>query len=577
MKHYPEEFWEQGSHGHAYRLLSEAALPPGVVLDLGCASGPLAEPVQALGHEYVGADVDRLALDELTGRGFEGHEIDLLVAEDDQVRALEGIVGDRPLRAVLLLDVLEHLLDPAATLRAIGRLEQAHEGLQIVVSIPNVSHVDVGIKLLMGRWDLTDIGLLDDTHVRFFNHRVLAGTMAETGWGELAADDVVNPFSDQLFPADAPALRPGTPLRQLLCRVRMAADPYGETYQFVRRYGRARDAAAAVRDRLGADEGPVIRGVDDTFLSVVVRAPAPDGSDGRPSLAPLLDDLARQSDGDLEVLVSVAGDDRLPALPEELAERVRRVGTAPGEDWRDGAVRQARGRYVVVLDHRTRVTGDYVATLRQLVDALPARVVQVGACSAPLDDLASPGPVEERLASFEAVALDPLDLVGTTPLGAVALDAYAVPRQVWIASGFGFAADAAEAGSVLFLLSAVEMCGIVRSADPVVAVHPAVVRSLVACGDEIGKHLGQHPMVLPEGAGALLLPHRSALATALPERDALAAELGAVRDQVRWLTEQLRDRDARLAEHHRALMEVERLPGMRLRRKMGAVKRRLMA
>ena len=52
------------------------------------------------------------------------------------------------------------------------------------------------------------------------NERLVAA-----GWAEAAVHDVPLPISDQLFPADAPALRPGAPLRQLLARVRTAADP----------------------------------------------------------------------------------------------------------------------------------------------------------------------------------------------------------------------------------------------------------------------------------------------------------------------------------------------------------------
>ena len=171
-------------------------------------------------------------------RGFEGHVLDLSGDEDAVHGALAALVGDRPLAAVLLLDVIEHLVDPGPLLRALARLDAERGGVHLIASIPNVTHVDVGIKVLLGRWDLTKIGLLDDTHVRFYNERLVNETLAGGGWVEADADDVVNPFSDQLFPADAPALRPGVPIRQLLWRLRMAAAGHGETYQFVRRYVR---------------------------------------------------------------------------------------------------------------------------------------------------------------------------------------------------------------------------------------------------------------------------------------------------------------------------------------------------
>ena len=67
VKQYPREFGIDGSHGHCHRLLARSGLTEGLVLDLGCSSGPLAEPVSDLGFEYVGVDIDgRL------GRGGDG-------------------------------------------------------------------------------------------------------------------------------------------------------------------------------------------------------------------------------------------------------------------------------------------------------------------------------------------------------------------------------------------------------------------------------------------------------------------------------------------------------------------------
>jgi hypothetical protein len=567
---YQEQFGEQGSHGHAHRLLGDAALTPGVVLDLGCSSGPLAEPVASLGHTYVGADVDRSALDKLAERGFESHELDLTLGEDELLAALERLLDGRSLAAVLLLDVLEHLVEPEVVLRVLGRLAGDHAGLRVVVSIPNVTHVDVGIKLLLGRWDLTDIGLLDDTHLRFFNHRLVHRLMVGTGWVEDAVDDVVNPFSDQLFPADAPALRPGTPLRQLLWRVRMAADPYGETYQFVRRYRFDLDTAAELA---GVDDEATVRGRDDVFLTVLVQAPDAAPATGPEGLAGLLGDVARQADGDVEVLVAHhagAAADVAEALDDAA---VRHVVTPPGQDWRDAAVAEARGRYVAVLDHRTRLSSRYLTTLREMVEAMPGRVVQLGVRSASQADLAGVAEIDDVVGKLEAVPLDPLDLVTGAPFGPVALDGHAVPRQAWAVDGLHFTDHADEAAQTLFLLDAIELCGIVRSSEPVAVVHPSALRDLSADLDFLHKHLSLHPLVVPEGAGPQLLAFRQAMATVVPERDALAHELAAVRDQVGTLSLHLRSRDAELAQLREAW---ERRLVIRARRKLGALKRRLL-
>jgi 2-polyprenyl-3-methyl-5-hydroxy-6-metoxy-1,4-benzoquinol methylase len=80
---------------------------------------------------------------------------------------------------VLFIDVLEHLLDPRATLVRYLELVKP-EGL-VVASIPNVAHVWVIANLLAGRWPQKDSGIFDRTHVRFFARRDMVHLLESAG------------------------------------------------------------------------------------------------------------------------------------------------------------------------------------------------------------------------------------------------------------------------------------------------------------------------------------------------------------------------------------------------------------
>lgn len=68
---------------------------------------------------------------------------------------------------VLLLDVLEHLVQPDRVLRAV--VETLAPGGTVIVSLPNVAHLSVSLPLLLkGRFDYADAGILDRTHLRFY-------------------------------------------------------------------------------------------------------------------------------------------------------------------------------------------------------------------------------------------------------------------------------------------------------------------------------------------------------------------------------------------------------------------------
>lgn len=68
---------------------------------------------------------------------------------------------------ILLLDVLEHLPDPAATLARLT--EHLESDGRIIVSLPNIAHLSVSVPLLLlRRFRYREAGILDRTHLRFF-------------------------------------------------------------------------------------------------------------------------------------------------------------------------------------------------------------------------------------------------------------------------------------------------------------------------------------------------------------------------------------------------------------------------
>jgi 2-polyprenyl-3-methyl-5-hydroxy-6-metoxy-1,4-benzoquinol methylase len=68
---------------------------------------------------------------------------------------------------ILLLDVLEHLPNPSATLKTLSKM--LSPGGHAIVSVPNVAHLSVSLPLLLRRqFRYQDAGILDRTHLQFF-------------------------------------------------------------------------------------------------------------------------------------------------------------------------------------------------------------------------------------------------------------------------------------------------------------------------------------------------------------------------------------------------------------------------
>lgn len=68
--------------------------------------------------------------------------------------------------AIIFADVLEHLTAPEEVLKQAAGLLKATG--KIYVSLPNITHNDILLKLYDSRFDYTSTGILDDTHVHFW-------------------------------------------------------------------------------------------------------------------------------------------------------------------------------------------------------------------------------------------------------------------------------------------------------------------------------------------------------------------------------------------------------------------------
>lgn len=159
------------------------------VLDIGCWTGDLGRVLRERGCHVSGLEVDAVAADKARG------VLDEVVVADLNTTKASAHFEPGDFDVVVLADVLEHLLDPVGVLADASSL-LAPDG-QVVVSIPNVTHGSVRLALLQGRWDYTETGLLDATHIKFFSRPGLlalfagAGMTIETLRGTLADPLVV--------------------------------------------------------------------------------------------------------------------------------------------------------------------------------------------------------------------------------------------------------------------------------------------------------------------------------------------------------------------------------------------------
>lgn len=146
------------------------------VLELGCASGYLSGYMeQVLGCRVTGIDADPAAISIAAGRSSE-----VYVADLDMPNALEPAHASAPYDVLLTAAVLEHLKYPERLLADASRL--LVPGGLAIVSLPNIAHWSFRLKLLRGRFDYADYGVLDRTHCRLYTMATGHALLEELGY-----------------------------------------------------------------------------------------------------------------------------------------------------------------------------------------------------------------------------------------------------------------------------------------------------------------------------------------------------------------------------------------------------------
>jgi 2-polyprenyl-3-methyl-5-hydroxy-6-metoxy-1,4-benzoquinol methylase len=155
------------------------------LFDIGCGFGELLRYCSEKGMNCAGLEVAPESVEELRGEGFEVYLSDI---ESDY-----SVVGDNRYDIVTMLNVLEHLREPARILYHI-RENLLKPGGVLVVDVPN--EFSVFQELAVKEHNLEEWWIASPAHINYFSCDTLSSTLEGCGYDVI---DSISSFPLEMF------------------------------------------------------------------------------------------------------------------------------------------------------------------------------------------------------------------------------------------------------------------------------------------------------------------------------------------------------------------------------------------
>jgi 2-polyprenyl-3-methyl-5-hydroxy-6-metoxy-1,4-benzoquinol methylase len=151
-------------------MLSKKIPQNSIIIDLACGSGKLGYVInnEKIQCELYGVEMDPVAAKCAAESGYYKDIFIFNITDHKSAEYLRMVSDVVSPDVIVMSDILEHLADPTTVL--LHYLKMLNDKGFLLISVPNVAHVDIGLGLLDGKFNYTQEGILDNTHLKFFTY-----------------------------------------------------------------------------------------------------------------------------------------------------------------------------------------------------------------------------------------------------------------------------------------------------------------------------------------------------------------------------------------------------------------------
>lgn len=160
----------------AHKKIIDSIHKDSVVLEVGTSHGHMTKYLK----EELNCNVTGIEIDPEAAKDASQYTSDFFVIDIDNVELLDNKIKDDHYDYIIMCDVIEHVRDTTNILKTLGKKLKT-SGL-FLLSVPNVAHNIVLMQILKNEFNYQDVGMMDNTHIRWFTSNSFKKKIDEAGF-----------------------------------------------------------------------------------------------------------------------------------------------------------------------------------------------------------------------------------------------------------------------------------------------------------------------------------------------------------------------------------------------------------
>ena len=159
----------------AHKKIIDSIQKDSVVLEVGTSHGHMTKYLK----EELNCNVTGIEIDPEAAKDASQYTSEFFVIDIDDIELLDSKIKNDHYDYIIMCDVIEHVRDTTNILKTLGKKLKV-SGL-FLLSVPNVAHNIVLMQILKNEFNYQDVGMMDNTHIRWFTSDSFKKKIDETG------------------------------------------------------------------------------------------------------------------------------------------------------------------------------------------------------------------------------------------------------------------------------------------------------------------------------------------------------------------------------------------------------------